>query len=82
MSREVHSLEFSKVVVDHWKRQDRFFFPLTPSLPVMDGRACKQYVFWSYNASTFNAMCFGEGPFTGQCEREKKKVEGFKISHF
>ena len=26
----------------------------------MHGRACKQYIFWSYNRSTFNAMCSDE----------------------
>ena len=48
----------------------------------MDGRACKEYIFQSYNTSTFSAMRFDENPFTCQCEKENKKVSGFQISHF
>ena len=36
----------------------------------MHGRACKQYIFRSYNTYTFNAMRFDENPLTGQCEKE------------
>ena len=32
--------------------------------------------------SIFNAMCFDENPTTCQQEKEDKKAEGFKISHF
>ena len=35
---------------------------------------CKQYIFWSYNTSTFNAMLFDENPFICQCEKEDKKA--------
>ena len=55
---------------------------LTPSLPEpvkfsgskMHGRAYKQYIFWSYNMSTFNAMRFKENPFTHQCDKEDKRA--------
>ena len=57
-------------------------FVLTPSLPQpvkfpgrkMDGRVRKQYIFRSYNVSTFNAMRFNENPFPCQCEKENKKT--------
>jgi len=48
----------------------------------MHGRACKQYIFWLYNTSTFNAMRYDENSFRCQCEKEDKKAEGFLISHF
>ena len=48
----------------------------------MQGRACEQYIFWSYNATTFNAMHFDEDPFTCQCEKEDKKAYGLQILHF
>ena len=48
---------------------------------MMHGRACKQYIFRSYNTSIFNSA-FDEDPFTCQCEKEDKKAEGFEILHF
>ena len=33
-------------------------------------RLKKQYIFWSYNTYTFNAMRFDENPLTCQCEKE------------
>ena len=55
---------------------------LTPSLPEpvkflgckMYGYAYKQYIFKSYNTSTFNAVRFDENPFTCHCEKEDKKA--------
>ena len=40
----------------------------------MHGRGYKQYVFRSYNTSTFSAMRFDESPFTCQWEKEDKKA--------
>ena len=37
-------------------------------------RAYKQYIFRSYDTSTFNAMCFDENPFTCQCEKGDRKA--------
>ena len=62
---------------------------LTPSLPKpvkclgwkMHRCACRQYILWSCNTSTFSAVCFDENPFTCQCEKENKQVEGFHILH-
>ena len=48
----------------------------------MHGRACKQYIFRSYNTSTFNAMRFDENRLTRQCENEDRNSSGFQISHF
>ena len=48
----------------------------------MQGRACKQYIFLSYDTSTFSAVRCDENPFTRQCEKEDKKAEGFQISYF
>ena len=48
----------------------------------MHGHACKQYIFWSYDTSTFNAIRFDENPVTCQHEKEDKKAKGFKFSHF
>jgi len=39
----------------------------------MDGCACKQYIFRSYNTSTFNAVSLDENPLTSECEKENKK---------
>ena len=36
----------------------------------MQGHACKQCIFQSYNASTFNAVHFDENPFACQCEKD------------
>jgi len=62
--------------------------PLTPSLPLhvkfagwkMQRRACKQYIFRSYDASNFNAVRLDENPFTCQCEKKTKRLKGFKFS--
>ena len=53
----------------------------TPSLPqlvqfpgwMMHRHACKQYIFWSYITSAFNAICFDENPFTCQCRKRSPK---------
>ena len=64
---------------------------LTPSLPQpvkfpgwkMHGRAYKQYIFRSYDASTFSAMRFDENPLTWQCEtRRQKRLKGFRFGSF
>ena len=47
---------------------------------MMHTRACKQYIFRSYNTSTFNAMPFDGDPLTCRCEEEDKKAEEFQIS--
>ena len=39
----------------------------------------KQYIFRSYNSSTFNAVRFDESPFTWQSEKDDKKAKGFKF---
>ena len=36
----------------------------------MHERTCKQCIFWSYNTSTSNAICFNENLFTFWCEKE------------
>ena len=54
---------------------------LTPSLPQpvkfpgwkMRGRACKPYIFRSYNTSTFSAMRLDKNPFTRRCEKRMQK---------
>ena len=46
----------------------------------MHGCACKEYIFRSYNTSTFHATRFDEDPFTWQCGKEDKKASGFQIS--
>ena len=43
----------------------------------IQGRACRQYIFRSYNTSTFNAMRFDESLFT--CQFEKRKRKGLKV---
>ena len=48
----------------------------------MHGRACKQFIFRSYDTSIFNAMSFDENPFTCKCKKEDKNAEGFQISQF
>ena len=49
----------------------------------MHGSATEQYIFWSYNASTFSAVRFDENPLTCQCKKkEDKKAQLFQISHF
>ena len=48
----------------------------------MHGRAYKEYIFRSYNTSTFNALLFNINPFTRQCGKEGKKAWGFEILHF
>ena len=63
---------------------------LFPSLPQpvkfpgwkMHGRACKQYIFRSYNTSTFSAVPFDESPFTWQCQKETKMLKSFKFRNF
>ena len=62
--------------------QSKNKYPLTPSLPgpviflgwKMHKRTYKQYIFESYNTSTFNAMHFDENPFTCQYEKENKRA--------
>ena len=39
----------------------------------MHERTYKQYIFRSYDTSTFNTVCFGENPFTCQCKKKKDK---------
>ena len=48
----------------------------------MHGCAWKQYIFRSFNTSTFNAVTFDENPFTRQCEKEDKNAKGFQILQF
>ena len=54
------------------KTLDFYFNPFTaPACKIsarkMHARTCKQYIFRSYNASTFNAMHFDENRFTCLC---------------
>jgi len=46
----------------------------------MHRRACKQYIFWSYNTSVFNIMHLGKNPFVYQCEN--KDTKGLMVSDF
>ena len=43
----------------------------------MHGRACKQYIFWSYNIY-FQCMCLDESLSTCQCRKQK----GLRVSNF
>ena len=43
--------------------------------------ACKQYIWWSYNKSTFNTVQFHRNLFTCSCEG-RKKSQWFQIWHF
>ena len=36
--------------------------------------ACKQYIFWSFDTSTFNAMRFDENPSRDSAKTEDKKA--------
>ena len=47
----------------------------------MHAHTCKQYIFQSYDASTFNAKSFDENPFICQCEKEDKNTS-FKFHNF
>ena len=47
----------------------------------MPERTCKQFIFRSYNTSTFNAMRFDANPFSCQCEKEDKEAEGSQMWH-
>ena len=61
--------------------------PLTPSLHQhvkflgwkMHRCACKQYIFWSYNTSTCNAMHFDGYLFTCQCKNEGLRISDFTL---
>ena len=63
---------------------------LTPSLPQpvrfpgwkMHGRTCKQYIFRSYNTSTFNAMRFDEILSHASAKKKTKRLKGFKFRTF
>ena len=46
----------------------------------MHGRACKQYIFQSYNTSTFNAMRFDKKSF--HMPVRKRKQKGLRVSNF
>ena len=48
----------------------------------MRGCACKEYIFQSYNASTFSAKRFDKNPFTCQRERKITRLKGFKFCTF
>ena len=51
----------------------------------MHGHAYKQYIFRSYNTSTFGAMRFDENPFKCQCKKKKRQKglrRAFPILHF
>ena len=50
----------------------------------MHGQACKQFIFRSFDASTFNAMSFDENDFTCQCGggKEDNNSKEFQISQF
>ena len=70
--------------IERLRRRDR---ELTPSLPQpvkclgwkMHGVTCKLYIF----RSIFHLLsCFDENLFTCQCDKEKKKAQGFQILHF
>ena len=42
----------------------------------------KQYIWWSYNKSTFNTLHLNRNPFTCSCKKGAKKPEWFQIWHF
>ena len=73
-----------------WFDAGFYYFNLTPSLPQplklpgwkMHGRAYGEYIFWSHNTSTFNAVLFDNNPFTCHCRQEDKKAWEFQILHF
>ena len=48
----------------------------------MQVRACKQYIFHSYNTSTFSAVRLDVNPFTCLCQKRKQKNLRVQISHF
>ena len=41
----------------------------------------KQYIFWPYNKSAFNVVCFDQNQFICQCKKESKKVS-LMVSNF
>ena len=45
----------------------------------MNGRACRRYIFRSYNTSTLNATHFDEKPFDASAKQETKRLRGFEI---
>ena len=63
---------------------------LTPSLPQpvkfpgwkMHGCACEQYMFRSYDASTFTAMTFDENPFTCHTKKEVPNPKRSQVSQW
>ena len=48
----------------------------------MHGCTCKQYIFQSYDISTFNAMHFDDNPSTCQGKKNKTKKKGIRVSNF
>ena len=50
----------------------------------MHEHGCKEFIFQSYNTSTFNAICFDENPFACHFASMKKKTKRleFQISQF
>ena len=74
------------------KKTLKWWIILTPSLPQpvkfpgikMHGRAYKQCIFGSYDASIFGAMSFYETPFMPMPEgkRKEKMLKGFKFPNF
>ena len=53
----------------------------------MHGRACKQYIFQSYNTATVNALRCDESPSEKEkkkkkCEKEEKRLKGVKFHTF
>ena len=48
----------------------------------MHARTCKQFIFRSFNTSTFSATYFDDSPFTCRYKKEGKKAEGLQILYF
>ena len=46
----------------------------------MQGRACRQNIFWPYNTSTFSAVHLDETPFTLPVRKREQK--GLWVSKF
>ena len=57
----------------HWNYLDSFTTPACDisGLKSAHIHSCKQYIWWSYNKSAFNAAHFNSNPFTSSYEGDK-----------
>ena len=55
------------------------YFPFTTQACKKPDAPQNQYILRSYNTPAFSAKRFNENPFTYQCDKEKKKADGFQI---